>query len=208
MNWFEEADKASESILQNIFEHPFIQELKSGVLERDTFLFYMEQDAVYLKGFSEILADIANQLPDEEDKQSFRRFSENALLAEQSLHQSFAKTEGIKAQPACHHYLQFLKNHSGNLAGSLAAVLPCFVVYEKVGLQLIKNTPLKGHPYASWISLYGGEEFSKSVQEAIRIGLKYASPEISMKDIYLVGCELEYLFWDGAYKKLRWIKAF
>ncbi len=207
MNWFEEADKSSAAILEKIYNHPFIQDLQSGTLDRDIFQYYMEQDAVYLKGFAKVLQKIAENLPNKKDTFSYAKFSENAIAAEQSLHSNYITHKEIQAQPACHHYLLFLQHHLSQLENALAAVLPCFVVYEKVGNYILKHTDLEGHPYASWIQLYGGKEFSLSVQEAIRLTNQYAHLNGSMKEIYLQGCELEYLFWDGAYKKLRWIKT-
>ncbi len=49
----------SPQFYQSIICHPFNVELAQGTLDKERFVFYMEQDAYYLVGFSRALAFIA-----------------------------------------------------------------------------------------------------------------------------------------------------
>ena len=65
------------------------------------------------------------------------------------------------------------------------------------------------NPYQNWIDTYGGEEFSKSVAQAIEITNKYASKTTEetldkMNLAFEKSSKLEFIFWDSAYKKEQW----
>jgi thiaminase (transcriptional activator TenA) len=49
---------------------------------------------------------------------------------------------------------------------SIAALLPCFWIYQEVGLHIYKNA-VPENPYQKWIDMYSGEEFQVVVKNAI-----------------------------------------
>ena len=88
----------------------------------------------------------------------------------------------------------------------VAAVLPCFWVYWDVGLFIAQSSKSK-NPYSKWIETYSGEEFAKSVKEAIHIfdsiskNTTQALKEKMLEAFYKSAC-LEWHFWNDAYHKV------
>ncbi|MDR1649149.1 MAG: hypothetical protein LBR71_02715, partial [Synergistaceae bacterium] len=73
-------------LLERIFDHPFNAELARGVLSRERFCVYMQQDSFYLVQFSRALAIAAGRASREKDTETLLIASQNALLAERGLH--------------------------------------------------------------------------------------------------------------------------
>lgn len=196
-------------IYQAIIDHPFNQELLTGHLDRQKFNLYIEQDSLYLQDFSRCLALIAARisLP---YVQSFLRFSEMALIAEQEVvHQFFKNQDQYKESgiltPATLSYTSFLlKNYVlESYEIGVAAVLPCFWSYREVGNHIAANT-IPQNPYGHWIDTYASEDFSKGVVEAIGIfdSLAAQADEITrekMKETFYKSSVLEWHFWNDAY---------
>jgi len=90
---------------------------------------------------------------------------------------------------------------------SLAAVLPCFRIYNEVGDYIVKNQVKDINPYQSWIDKYGGDEFKESVIKAIAICDEFAEKSFfkeEMTDAFLYSSRMEWMFWDSAYRMETW----
>jgi len=175
MKWTEQAWKKIESNYSAILDMPFVQELANGTLPKNKFQFYMAQDSIYLEHFGRALALIGAKSHDIGDALAYLRFAEGAIVVENALHESYFQDFGVtdkgKIQPACHHYTHFLKSTAAMepVEVAMAATLPCFWIYKKVGDHIYKGQQTFNNPYQRWIDTYGGEEFSDSVQRAIMI---------------------------------------
>ena len=60
-NWYKKINNQTDYILQKIKEHPFINELMDGTLDKDIFLFYIAQDALYLSEYIKISEIVINR---------------------------------------------------------------------------------------------------------------------------------------------------
>lgn len=220
--WSDQAWKTIEPVFSKIVNMPFIQEMIDGSLDMENFRFYIAQDDIYLEHFGKALALIATRTNDSSLSLAYIRFAENAFVVEQALHASYLnqweRTDGTVAQPACHHYVHFLKSTTAldPIEVGMAAVLPCFWIYKAVG-EYIQNEQAaylnkKSHsanPYQSWIDLYGGEEFNTAVQQAISFTNQAAegtTAEIrkAMTQAFVTASNLEFDFWEGAYRLRKW----
>lgn len=203
----------TSKIIKKIQSHPFNLELASGDLAMDKFAYYIEQDSYYLKYFSRSLAMIASRSPFDFIK-DFLSFSEGALVAEQEVvHVFFRKTFNFKdtgkLTPAALCYTNYLLKTSSidPIETAIAAVLPCFWVYQKVGTSIANTTDTKSrNPYLRWIENYSGEEFENSVKKAIAIFDEIALSvsdkiRLSMLDAFYKSTVLEWHFWNDAYHK-------
>jgi thiaminase/transcriptional activator TenA len=204
-------------VFEAILRHPFIAELTDGSLSRERFVFYMQQDAQYLRDFSRALALTGSRLPDAAASQSFLGFAQGAMTVEGLLHESYFKQFGVvpgegKA-PACFAYTQFLLATAATapIAEAAAALLPCFWIYREVGKEIVRRTEgrLEGNPYARWIETYSGVEFDVSVTRAIEVvealsAEATASDRHAMRAAYERSARLEWMFWDSAYRMERW----
>ncbi|HIC8757362.1 thiaminase II [Elizabethkingia anophelis] len=216
MKWSENAWKQIEEYYQLILAMPFVKELAEGSLSKEKFQFYMAQDSLYLEHFGRALALIGARAYNIQDVLSFTRFAENAIVVENALHESYFKdfdvTEKGKMQPVCHHYVHFLKSTAALDAVeiAMAAVLPCFWIYQKVGDYIYDNKKTDKNPYKKWIDTYSGEEFALAVQQAIEIcdrAAEATTPEIRVKmtEAFITATQMEYYFWQAAYDLKSWI---
>jgi thiaminase/transcriptional activator TenA len=148
------------------------------------------------------------------DMQFFLGAATEVVAVENEMHQLFLKNEltNEEPSPSCELYTSYLTKMAGNFSveEGLAAVLPCFTIYKEIGDYIVANQKnKKDHPYQNWIDTYGGEEFSKSVMQAIQITNTYAlkaSDETlqKMNNAFEKSSKLEWMFWESAYKKEQW----
>ncbi|QNL49027.1 thiaminase II [Olivibacter sp. SDN3] len=215
MSWSEGAWKKIEPIYQSIIEMPFILELMDGTLAADKFQFYMAQDAHYLEHFGRALAVIGARALDTADALAFMRFAENAIVVEAALHESYFREFGLegrgKIEPACHHYIHFLKCTAALdiVEVGMAAVLPCFWIYKEVGDYIYNNRSSITNPYQRWIDTYAGEEFGIVVKNAIQICDRAAEATVDpiinrMDTAFITATHLEFDFWNAAYNQRQW----
>jgi thiaminase (transcriptional activator TenA) len=215
MKWSNQAWDASKQVFQQIIDHPFLQELANGTLPQEKFTFYLYQDSCYLSEYGRVLAAIAAKLDNPDHRNAFLRFANDTILVETALHKTFltdAPNPMYKGQsPTCMLYTGYLFQQvaSSPLETALSSVLPCFRIYKEVGDHILKHHLGEGNPYQSWISTYGGEEFSNAVQLATSICDELAercSPEQqqSMTEAFLYASKMEWMFWDSAYRLEKW----
>jgi thiaminase/transcriptional activator TenA len=215
MKWSESAWQESTAVYEEIVRHPFNVQLMNGTLPAETFKFYIAQDSVYLNAFGRALALIAARSTHPEYTLNFIRFSEDALVEEKLLHESYFKKFGLSddatASPTCDHYSQFLlaKAALDPIEVAMAAMLPCFWIYKKVGDHIYKHQTNNNNPYCDWIANYTGEDFSQTVQQAIDICDEVAAEctqqqRLAMTQAFNASAKLEWMFWDSAWKQEQW----
>lgn len=212
--------KAWEQIIpiyDDILQMPFIIELQNGKLPINKFQYYMMQDAKYLEHFGRVLAAIGSKLEDNEQAIDFFDFGKNSLIVERALHEHYFELFGlsknlkIEIEPTCHHYIHFLKSTFAfdAIEVAMAAVLPCFWIYKKVGDEILNNQTEKNNPYNKWIETYSGDDFADGVTKAINYVDAIAEKTTEevrekMTEAFIKASELEYLFWKAAYDNITW----
>lgn len=213
MPWSGTAWEAAEPVYRRILEHPFVRELSDGSLPHGKFIYYIEQDALYLKEFGRSMAAAAARFTDPSAMSLFLHFAMDNLAAEKSLHESFlgAGAGTASASPVCllcssHLWKQVT---SSSVEVALAAVLPCFSVYGKVGMHIFRTAVLDGNPYRGWIETYADGGFSGSTGQLMDLCDRFAdnaSPGIreEMTEAFVTGVKLEWMFWDSAYGREQW----
>jgi thiaminase (transcriptional activator TenA) len=209
---------AIEDVYAAILEHPFLRGLTTGDLPRDAFLFYVIQDAHYLREYARALAVCAARAPTEADIRMFAEHAAEAIAVERELHEGFFADAGIdEAQvaatpmaPTCLAYTSYLlaSVHGGSFAEGLGAVLPCYWIYQEVGVELARH----GSPnelYQRWIDTYGGEEFAAVVRAVIDLTDRL-EPELGpadtarMTERFRTTSRYEWMFWDMAWRREAW----
>jgi len=197
---------------------PFNAELAAGSLSEARFKHYITQDAHYLIGFGRALTLAAAKAPDPDRVVQFAKSAEGAIVVERALHGSFFRQYGITAEvfaqtplsPACHHYVSFLiaTAYAEPYEVLLGALLPCFWIYAEVGRD-IHARAAPANPYQAWIDTYAGEEFHAAVRAVIAATDEAAaggSPQMraKMHAAFARATQLEWIFWDSAYRLERW----
>ena len=197
---------------------PFNEELARGTLSRERFQHYMIQDAHYLIAFGRALAVAAAKADDADGLVQFSHAAEVAVIVERSLHSDFMQQFGVSPDafaatplsPACDHYTSYLiaTAWSASYPVALAALLPCFWIYAEIGRD-IHGRAVRPNPYNAWIETYAGEEFHAAVRGVIATVDKVAatvSPNVlaEMHKAFARATQLEWIFWNSAYRLEQW----
>jgi thiaminase/transcriptional activator TenA len=200
-------------LLERIFEHPFNTELARGVLSRERFCSYMQQDSLYLVQFSRALAITAGRASREKDIETLLTASQNALLAERSLHEHYFAEYGVSREaektPACLAYTSYILATAAleSFGEALAALLPCFWIYREAGCHIARGAA-SPNPYAKWIETYSDEAFSAGVDRFTELTDTAAaeaseSERLRMEDRFMTASLYEYHFWDDVYRESK-----
>ena len=207
-----------EDTYQAILDHPFVAGLTDGSLERESFSFYIVQDAHYLREYARALSVAAARAPQEADIAMFAQHAAGAIAVERSLHEAFFRDFGLSEDdvartpvaPTCLAYTSYLlaTAYGGSFPELLGAVLPCYWIYWEVGKALLEQSspdPL----YRRWIETYGGEEFAEVVRAVLsltdRLGPDLSSAERGRAARHFATtARYEWMFWDMGHRREGW----
>lgn len=205
-------------IRQAMLTMPFNAELCDGSLSRERFQFYLLQDSVYLKAFARTLAVAAARTADADLILEYARGAEEAMVVERSLHKDFLKESGLthdeiedaEPTPTTLTYIGYLLStaHNASFEETVAVLLPCFWVYREVGLAIAAKA-VAPNPYQAWIDTYASDEFGSAVSTQIAIADRVAATasaerQAAMAATFHRSTQLEWMFWDSAYRMERW----
>ena len=197
---------------------PFNQEVGNGTLTLARFRHYIVQDAHYLVAFGQALAAAAAKADHPDHIVQFAHGAGGAIAVERSLHTEYFRQFGLDSEtvaatpmsPTCHHYASFLTATALRepLPVVLASLLPCFWVYREIGRHIMARAAVP-NPYQAWIDSYGGAEFSDAVDrmiattDAVSADTSAATLD-AMHRAYRRAAQLEWMFWDSAYRLEQW----
>lgn len=169
-------------IRDDIDRLPFIRALADGTLAEAAFLWYLAQDAVYLRAYSRVLAAASQLAPDPAAQAFWAGCAQGAIAGEARLHAAWLSpgqpADAFDAEPASATvaYLDHLRAvaFDGDYAVLIAAVLPCFWLYDDLGARLHAGgfgaAPLDpAHPFASWLATYADPAFAASTRQAVEV---------------------------------------
>ncbi|SCB96757.1 hydroxymethylpyrimidine/phosphomethylpyrimidine kinase [Pseudarthrobacter enclensis] len=200
----------AEAELEEIYGLEFIGGLVSGSLPEDQFAYYLAQDALYLNGYSRVLARASALAPTEEGQLFWAASAQQCLEVESELHRSWLSTRTVRPGlgPVTKAYVDHLTaaSASGSYGVLAAAVLPCFWLYAEAGRTLHARFVAAGepadHPYAEWLRTYADEDFAAATRRAI--GLVDAAAQAAgeteraaMAEAFRQSCRLEVEFFDA-----------
>ncbi|MFE4227120.1 bifunctional hydroxymethylpyrimidine kinase/phosphomethylpyrimidine kinase [Arthrobacter sp. NPDC056886] len=161
--------------LDAIYALDFVRGLADGTLPEREFAYYLAQDAIYLNGYSRVLARTAAIAPTEAEQLFWARSAQTCLEVESELHRSWLSTRPTAPTlgPVTKSYVDHLlaASVSGSYGVLVAAALPCFWLYAEVGSTLHREFLAGGapvaHPYADWLRTYADEDFAAATRQAI-----------------------------------------
>lgn len=206
------------ALYATISDMPFNRDLRDGTLDLAKFQHYVVQDAKYLVGFAQALALAAAKSDDPAEIEQFSRAATECIVVERALHADYFRLFAIAPEavaatpttPVCHHYVCYLLASGSKepLPVHAAALLPCFWVYREVGRHIF-TAASSGNRYRAWIDTYAGEDFSNAVDAMIHTVdalAEAAGPSTAprMQAAFTRAMQLEWMFWDSAYRLERW----
>jgi thiaminase/transcriptional activator TenA len=201
-----------------ILDHPFVTGLRDGTLDTDAFSQYVAQDMHYLRDYARALAIVGAKAPELSDTAMFARHAAEVFDVELTLHNSLLPEIGLDPEavsaapvtPTTRAYTSYLlaTAYGGTFAEGLAAVLPCYWIYARVGAALAE-TGSTDRRYQLWIDSYGGAEFAATVAEVLaltdRIGQTLsASEEQLARAHFATTSRYEWMFFDAAHRRESW----
>jgi len=218
----EEIRKQTDSIWKAIFEHPFVQSIGKGTLDRERYEFYLKQDYIYLIDFSRVFALAAAKARHLPDMGYFATLLNATLNMEMDLHRRTCADFSISAEAleqtkpamttASYTNLLVRTCYEETLPGILAMLLPCAAGYVEIGQKLkAQGLPDKQH-FRDWIETYSSDEFAEFV-DWLKNRLDQLSASASAQDkdrwfdLYLNSARFEYLFFDMSWRMELWQKS-
>lgn len=200
-------------IKKAIYQGQFVRGLGDGSLSQDKFNYYMVQDALYLAAYAKALAGLATFAHDPDDLVFWAEASANSIKVERELHASHVDVMAAATpSPTCRAYSDFLAAQlaSGEYGIAVAAVLPCFWIYQVVGTELLDTAgDLEKHPYGDWIGMYANPVFAEETKIVRGIVDRVAEGVVElqrqrMRDAFVQASRYEWMFWDAAWRMETW----
>ncbi|MEO8027480.1 MAG: thiaminase II [Bryobacteraceae bacterium] len=207
---------AIEALYQKTLAHPFLKGLADGTLPRARFEFYLKQDALYLGAFAQVLNVIASKSPREDWARTLAQHAIDSIKEKESLHETILKgvalkDGGARMAPTNYAYTNHLlaTAQRGTFAEGLAAVLPCYWIYQEVGKDL-KKRGSKNAAYKRWIDNYSDPAYGASVQAVLRMMNSEAThlstrEKARCKDLFVTSARYEFMFWEMAWRLEEWL---
>ncbi len=201
-----------------ILRHPFLRGLTDGSLARESFRFYVVQDALYLREFARALSLAAARAPEDDWIIMFNEHAAGALRVERALHAGFFAEFGLSPSdvdatppaPTTLAYTSYLLAvaYGAPFHEAMAALLPCYWIYWEVGRALEQA----GSPdplYARWIGTYASEAFGGVVRGVLdatdRIAQRLGEAEReAMRRHFVTTSRYEWMFWEMGLRREAW----
>lgn len=202
-----------------IHGHPFVRAIGDGSMPRETFVFYLAQDYVYLDGFARLLALATTKARGLDDMRRFATLTRLTLEEEMDLHRRTCAEFGLdevalaSVEPGMitSAYTGFLlrTGYEGTVEDILAVLLPCAAGY----VEIAQGLRAKGMPDAphlrDWIDTYTGSEMVELVAwltERVDMVARNAAPATRLRwlDLYRTSARYELLFFDMAWRREAW----
>ena len=210
----EQLRSEAEPIWRQIFQHPFLKEIKNGTLPEETFRYYLIQDYLYLEGFGRTVALALAKAP---TSQTFEDLAHRVMTpVERPLHNRLFAAAGLTQSDADNavrspantayvdHMLQTASLHG--LGPTAAALLPCPWTYHLLKEEVGQSE----HPiYGQWTRFYVEGLLEGSVK-AWRGFVDQIADDASliekdaMRQAFLTSSRYEYMFWDAAHNRQQW----
>ncbi|HEY9668207.1 MAG TPA: TenA family protein [Coleofasciculaceae cyanobacterium] len=191
--------QSNQDLAYACLNHPFVQGIASGTLDRTKFAYYVGQDAFFLEAFARAYSIAAAKVSDWEGFNLFHSLA-GGVLEELKLHQSYAAKWGVdlrNVEPgaATRRYTDFLLATAWGSEVSLitVAMTPCMRLYAFLGQQLADNG-IPDHLYSDWIDTYSDREFEELAQKLENLCDRYTqiTPTVESHYRYAMLCERDF----------------
>ncbi|EZQ06572.1 TenA family transcriptional regulator [Candidatus Acidianus copahuensis] len=187
--------------------HNFVEMLRQGTLDKDSFRFYIIQDSKYVEMMIDSVIR-ASSLAGFKDSEKILRSvifgRDSGMEVHKKIHSELNITEEeIKrtgytlVNYAYTRHLYYYSTKSWKLF--LSAWLPCMWGYSEIG-EYTMNSP--DHLYSSWATFYASEDY-KSRVEVILEAIDSIPFSEDMVQPFSNSISFEIMFWDSALRKDR-----
>lgn len=216
--WSAELWRDIEPTFASILAHPFVTGLTDGSLDPDVFAHYVAQDVYYLRDYSRALSIVSAKAPTLADTAMFARHAAEVFDVELALHTALLPQLGLDSTtlgsvpvaPTTRAYTSYLlaTAYSGTFADGLAAILPCYWIYARVGAALAERGSVDSR-YQLWIDSYAGEQYAATVAEVLALADRTGptltpADEAAARTHFVTTARYEWMFFDAALRREEW----
>lgn len=198
-----------------MLEHPFVDGMGKGTLDKEAFCYYCVQDFLYLIDYSRVFALGVIKAHDSATMGRFARYLDENINAEAGAHLDYLGGFGISASDIERDYTSDLVTKSytsymfgvasqGALGHVAIALLSCALGYEYIAANLEARYG-HAHPYyGAWIETYISAEYIECAHFLAHIVddvARRASPSerAYFASVFRTCSVYEYRFWDNCY---------
>ena len=211
ISWSEGVWNESNSVVEKIKNHKFIQELMEGILNENIFKEYIIQDIMYCDIFNSCMKKLSEKIDIEEYNNKLLEFSKSksSISMREFYKNKYGLIPDTKKNNVNGKYTSLIIDSVENksIQEGLSSMLACYWVYFDVGNYIhdnqIKN---KDNKYQNWIDNYGNPNYGKKVECYKNICDYYAnldpSKKESMKNIFRQCAQYEYDFFNEIYETI------
>ena len=209
ISWSEEVWNESNSVVEKIKNHKFIQELMEGILNENIFKEYIIQDIMYCDIFNSCMKKLSEKIDIEEYNNKLLEFSKSksSISMREFYKNKYGLIPDTKKNNVNGKYTSLIIDSVENksIQEGLSSMLACYWVYFDVGNYIHDNqNKNKDNKYQNWIDNYGNPNYGKKVESYKNICDYYANlnpdKKDNMKKIFIQCVQYEYDFFDEVYK--------
>jgi len=169
ISWSEGVWNESNSVVEKIKNHKFIQELMEGILNENIFKEYIIQDIMYCDIFNSCMKKLSEKIDIEEYNNKLLEFSKSksSISMREFYKNKYGLIPDTKKNNVNGKYTSLIIDSVENksIQEGLSSMLACYWVYFDVGNYIhdnqIKN---KDNKYQNWIDNYGNPNYGKKVE--------------------------------------------
>lgn len=217
MSFTQDQKARLHTIWQASMTHPFLQQLVADELPYANFLFYLHQDAWFLREEAKVVAIAASRAPDLATSAGLSELISSVNAAERDRHRAFAAhlgrpidSDALTPAPTAYAYVSHLRSVAldGGLAEILAALLPCPWLYRDFGQHFGAREPADPI-YRDWLAAYQSELLGERVAYQCDLLDRAAADADDAQRAraawaFEVSIRYEHAFWDMAANQQDW----
>lgn len=213
--WSAEAFSAANPSLEAVKRHAFLQGVFQGTLAKEKFAAYLCQNIGYLDNYARCLDYLAVRLSRsrgfEKEVQALKQWAQETrdmrvwtIDYAGSLNGQKIDSLKIVPLPELLAYQDFetrcVRDAEPSIA--MAALLPCFWVWNEFGKALRSGAVIEGNPFRDWVEGMGSEAADVSARKATALADRLAAAASDdvrkrMTDVFAAGCWLEWQLFDA-----------
>ncbi|AWR96481.1 TenA family protein [Acidianus sulfidivorans JP7] len=187
--------------------HEFVQKMKEGSLDIDTFRYYLIQDSKYVEMMLKSLLTASNKGPIDKVGNILKSIFETRdkgmevhswLLSQLNIsHEEISRTGYSVSNYAYTRHLYYYATIGWDYF--LAAWAPCMWGYYEIGTY-VKDSP--NQLYARWAEFYASNEYKKRV-DTILDALDSIPYREELRVPFIDSVKFEIMFWESAINKIE-----
>lgn len=195
----------ARALAERCLAHPFVRGLGDGSLDVERYRGFIAQDAFFLEAFARGYAHCLAAVPDRDGVYAFHRLLDG-VFEELALHAKAAREleidlAAVEPSPATLAYTAFIEQtvEGGSAGETLAAMTPCMRLYAYLG-RALADAGTQDSRYAEWVATYADEDFQALAALVEALLDRYAEGSAGEREHYGRAMELEYAFFEAAWR--------